>query len=70
MRHQLAIGRLPVPVKPRASGRRRGVGQVTERGTSLAATFGAVDTVLVDIDTVVPGTIDEDGGTVTFAPEA
>ena len=26
--------------------------------------------MLVDIDTVGPGTIDEDGGTVTFAPES
>jgi Bacterial archaeo-eukaryotic release factor family 11 len=34
-----------------------------------AATFGAVDTVLVDIDAVVPGTIDEHTGAVTFAPE-
>lgn len=34
-----------------------------------AATFGAVDTVLVDIDAVVPGTIDEDIGAVSFAPE-
>lgn len=31
-----------------------------------AATFGAVDTVLVDIDEVVPGTIDEESGAVTF----
>lgn len=35
-----------------------------------SATFGAVDTVLVDIDTVVPGTVDEDTGAVTFAPES
>jgi hypothetical protein len=82
MRHQLAIGRLPVPVKHRATGRRRGLSEVTNRGMSLgrtlidladvarAATFGAVDTVLVDVDTVVPGTIDEDSGTVTFAPES
>ncbi|MCZ7589811.1 MAG: hypothetical protein M5U27_13340 [Gaiella sp.] len=32
-----------------------------------AATFGAVDTVIVDIDDVVPGTVDEDSGAVTFA---
>ncbi|HUF01052.1 MAG TPA: hypothetical protein VMN35_01380 [Gaiellaceae bacterium] len=31
-----------------------------------AATFGMVDTVLVDIDEVVPGTIDEESGAVTF----
>jgi hypothetical protein len=35
-----------------------------------AATFGAVDTVLVDIDAVVPGTIDEDTGAVTFTPDS
>jgi hypothetical protein len=35
-----------------------------------AATFGAVDTVLVDIDAVVPGSIDEDTGAVTFTPES
>jgi hypothetical protein len=33
-----------------------------------AATYGAVDTVLVDIDQVVPGTIDEQSGAVSFAP--
>lgn len=32
-----------------------------------AATYGAVDTVLVDIDDVLPGTVDEDSGAVTFA---
>ena len=35
-----------------------------------AATFGAVDTVLVDIDAVVPGAVDEHSGAVTFAPES
>jgi hypothetical protein len=35
-----------------------------------AATFGAVDTVLVDIDTVVPGAVDEDTGAVTFGAES
>jgi hypothetical protein len=34
------------------------------------ATFGAVDTVLVDIDAVLPGTIDEESGVVSFAPES
>jgi hypothetical protein len=32
-----------------------------------AATYGAVDTVLVDIDQVMPGTIDEETGAVSFA---
>jgi hypothetical protein len=31
-----------------------------------AATYGAVDTALVDIDEVVPGSIDEQSGAVTF----
>ena len=35
-----------------------------------AATFGAVDTVLVNIDAVVPGTVAEDTGAVRFAPES
>lgn len=34
-----------------------------------AATFGAVDTVFVDIDEVVPGMVDERTGAVTFGPE-
>lgn len=32
-----------------------------------AATFGAVETMLVDIDAVIPGTIDETDGAVTFS---
>jgi len=31
-----------------------------------AATFGAVDTLIVDMDSVVPGTVDDDDGAVTF----
>ncbi len=31
-----------------------------------AATMGAIDTILVDMDIVVPGVIDEDSGAVTF----
>jgi hypothetical protein len=33
-----------------------------------AATFGAVQKLLVDIDAAVPGTVDEQTGAVTFAP--
>jgi hypothetical protein len=33
---------------------------------ALAATLGAVDTVFVDIDEVLPGTVDEATGAVTF----
>lgn len=35
-----------------------------------AATFGAVDTLIVDMDSVVPGTIDDEDGAVTFAEQA
>jgi hypothetical protein len=35
-----------------------------------AATFGAVDLLLVDIDEVVPGTVDETDGSVSLAAEA
>ncbi|HWK67034.1 MAG TPA: hypothetical protein VNS34_19070 [Rhizobiaceae bacterium] len=35
-----------------------------------AATFGAVQTLLVDIDTVVPGTVDEQTGAVSFSDES
>ncbi len=31
-----------------------------------AATFGAVDTLMADIDEVVPGFVDPDSGVVTF----
>jgi hypothetical protein len=34
-----------------------------------AATIGAVDSLLVDIDAVVPGTVDDADGSVTFAAE-
>ena len=33
-----------------------------------ATTFGAVETLLVDIDAAVPGTVDDQTGVVTFAP--
>jgi hypothetical protein len=32
-----------------------------------AATFGAIDTLLVDIDSVTPGTVDDNSGAVQFA---
>lgn len=38
--------------------------------TARAATYGAVETMLVDIDEVVPGTVDEKDGSVTFASSA
>jgi hypothetical protein len=50
------------------TGQRRTLTDVAD--VARAATFGAVDTVLVDIDAVVPGTVDESTGAVTFAPES
>jgi hypothetical protein len=35
-----------------------------------AATFGAVETLLVDIDAALPGVVDEETGAVAFAPAA
>ena len=34
--------------------------------TARAATFGAVDTLIVDMDASVPGTVAEEDGAVTF----
>lgn len=35
-----------------------------------AATYGAIETLLVDIDAVVPGVVDEQTGAITFAEKA
>ena len=35
-----------------------------------AATFGAVESLLVDIDVVIPGTVDETDGTITLSSSA
>lgn len=35
-----------------------------------AATYGAIDTLIVDMDEVVPGTVADEDGAVTFATEA
>jgi hypothetical protein len=40
------------------------------RAVARAATFGAVELLLVDIDEVVPGTVDETDGSVRLAAEA
>lgn len=49
--------------------RRAGEGRATAdiAQAARAATFGAVDTLAVDIDEVVPGTVDEVTGAVRFA---
>ncbi len=50
---------------------RRGDGRATldVADAARAATFGAVDTLLIDMDEVVPGTVDEATGAVTFAKQ-
>ncbi|MBW7922896.1 MAG: hypothetical protein H3C51_12470 [Rubellimicrobium sp.] len=47
---------------------RAGLGRATSdvAGAARAATFGAVDTLLVNIDSVVPGFVDDETGAVTF----
>lgn len=45
----------------------RALGDVAQ--IARAATQGAVDTALVDIDAVLPGVLDEDTGAVTFADQ-
>jgi hypothetical protein len=51
----------------RRTGQKRTLTDVAD--VARAATFGAVDTILVDIDTTLAGTIDEDTGAVAFAAE-
>ena len=50
---------------------RKGEGRTTTdiAEAARAATFGGIDTLLVDIDVMVPGVIDETTGAVTFLPE-
>ena len=52
--------------------RRGGEGRATAdiAQAARAATFGAVDRLAVDIDEVVPGTVDEESGAVSFAEAA
>ena len=47
--------------------RAQGRGLVDIGDVARAATYGAVDTVLVDIDEVVPGSVDDETGAVTLA---
>ncbi len=46
----------------------RATGDVAQ--AARAATFGAVDTLIVDMDSVVSGTVDDETGAVTFAEVA
>jgi hypothetical protein len=50
------------------TGQQRTLTDIVE--VARAATHGAVDTVLVDIDEAVAGTVDEETGAVEFAPES
>lgn len=53
-------------------GDRENAGRATADVAALAraATFGAVDTLIADIDTVMPGHVDDETGAVTFAEGA
>ncbi|WP_366555221.1 baeRF11 domain-containing protein [Aquibaculum sediminis] len=51
----------------RRTGERRTTTDISD--AARAATFGAVDTLLVDIDSVVPGSVDDETGAVTFMKE-
>ncbi|MEX2643505.1 MAG: hypothetical protein WD270_08635, partial [Acetobacterales bacterium] len=48
---------------------RAGAGRATSdlSDAARAATYGAIEALLVDIDTVVPGTVDETTGAISFA---
>ena len=50
-------------------GQRTSQGRTTDdiAAAARAATFGAVETLIFDIDEVVPGTVSDEDGTVTFA---
>jgi Bacterial archaeo-eukaryotic release factor family 11 len=52
--------------------RRSSEGRATQDIAEMArfATYGAVDTVFIDIDEVIPGSIDETSGVVTFSATA
>jgi hypothetical protein len=51
----------------RRRGQERALTDIAE--LARAATFGAVDTVLVDIDDAVPGAVDDETGAVAFGHE-
>ena len=48
---------------------RKGQGRATSdiSDAARAATYGAIEQLMLDIDEVIPGTVDEDDGRVTFA---
>ncbi|WP_113910873.1 hypothetical protein [Roseovarius dicentrarchi] len=50
---------------------RRGASRTTTdvSDAARAATFGGIDTLLVDFDSVTTGTVDEDSGAITFADQ-
>jgi hypothetical protein len=65
--HAAELGRLRALFATRAS---QGRATADVAMAARAATFGAVDTLLVDMDETVPGTVDEDDGAVRFAEGA
>ena len=58
---------LPVPVAWGETSLNEDSALLDVADVARAATWGAVDTVFVDIDEVVPGSIDEQTGAVQFA---
>jgi len=49
------------------AGQNRAITDISD--AARAATFGAIDTLLIDIDNVVNGTIDEETGALTFSDQ-
>ena len=65
--HAREIGDLKQLFETRA-GQGRATGDISD--AARAATYGAIEALLVDIDTVVHGQVDDESGAVTFADKA
>lgn len=51
----------------RSTGQHKATSDISD--AARAATFGGIDTLLIDVDAVIPGTVDDETGAVTFAEE-
>jgi hypothetical protein len=65
--HEEDLGELRALYEARA-GEGRATSDLSD--AARAATYGAVEVLLVDIDSVVPGTVDEESGAIRFADES
>ena len=65
--HARMIGDIRALFETRAN-QGRATGDISD--AARAATYGAIEALLVDIDADIPGTIDDENGKVTFAKEA